>query len=42
LPSPNLTETFSNSGLEPNCMVILFAINMNNFQKVLPRLNADK
>jgi hypothetical protein len=27
LLSPNLTDTFSNSGLAPNCMVMLLLIN---------------
>jgi hypothetical protein len=27
LPSPNLTETFSNRGLAPNCMV-MFAVDI--------------
>jgi hypothetical protein len=30
LPSPNLTEMFSNKGLVPNCMVI-FAVEITVF-----------
>jgi hypothetical protein len=30
LPSPNLTDTLSNNGLAPNCIVIFAATNTGN------------
>lgn len=35
LPLPNFAETFSKSGLEPNCMVMFALINMGIFRTVL-------
>jgi hypothetical protein len=32
LPPPNLTEMFSNSGLAPNCMVMLAVVIKMKFQ----------